>query len=527
MRIPLLAAAAFALVAPPVLAQGIPADLNTWSKKGPANAGTWTVSQDGSTVLQTTNGNPTFFVSPDQFFNTTTTGTFGVETAGDDDYIGFVFGYQSPQSTGTDYDFFLFTWKQSAQGDPAGFYLADVNCGNCLGFNFNTNANAGYDLIASDTGVNRGWADNTVYNFELLYTADSIRVDISGGTFADETIFAVDAADVGVASFASGQFGFFNYSQSQVRYSGFVQNNPPVAVDDGVTATEGVPETFNVLLNDADADDDPLTIDSFTQPAGGTLVQQGDSSFTYTASIGTLSDSFTYTITDGDLTSTATVTITVDQLPPPPGGLSGSIAAGTCSFPRPSPTSRCFPQITGTNNGAEAQRFTVFFRIEGTGGLADGFSRVTSRGEIKLGPGQSASSRFPLRTKGADPDGDYDLVLLAEPGSVPAPSSAAVELDRFAFTKGGAGLRAEQPLAVFPNPATDAASLRFGVREAAEATLVVYDALGREVARPVEGVVEGAMEVALDASALPAGLYVARLMVEGGETETIRFSVVR
>jgi len=35
-----------------------------------------------------------------------------------------VFGYQTPQGTGTDHDFFIFSWKQGAQsGDANGFSL--------------------------------------------------------------------------------------------------------------------------------------------------------------------------------------------------------------------------------------------------------------------------------------------------------------------------------------------------------------------------------------------------------------------
>ena len=52
------------------------------------------------------------------------------------------------------------------------------------------------------------------------------------------------------------------------------------------------------------------------------------------------------------------------------------------------------------------------------------------------------------------------------------------------------------------------------------------DALGREVARPLEGAVQGVVEASVDVSALPAGLYVARLTV-GDRAETVRLSVVR
>lgn len=227
------------------------------------------------------------------------------------------------------------------------------------------------------------------------------------------------------------------------------------------------------------------------------------------------------------------IELIADPVTPPPGDFTGSIAGGTCGpipFNRPSQTSRCFPQITGTNNMDMEQRYTVFFRIEGTGGDALGFSRVTTRGEIKLGANGTATQKFSLRTKGSDPDGTYDLVLLAAEGSVATPAGAD-ELDRVPFTKGAGAppeqaLRSNEALTAYPNPATDAATLRFSVQQETVATVTVYDALGREVARLVDGTVTGAVEAQLDTASLPAGLYVARLAAEG-RTETIRFSVVR
>ena len=224
------------------------------------------------------------------------------------------------------------------------------------------------------------------------------------------------------------------------------------------------------------------------------------------------------------LTTTATVTYVVE--PPEPGDLTGGIDAGTCSFPLPSAGVRCLLQLSGTNELPFAQRYTVFLRLEGTGAATSGVSRVASRGEIKLGPFEEATNKMAFRTTSADPDGAYDLVMLAELGSAPAPTETAVELDRFPFSKGGAGLRAAEPLSVFPNPTAGRATLRFAVAEAGEASLVVYDALGREVARPVEGPVSGVVEAALDAAHLPAGLYVARLVTDVG-TETVRFSIAR
>ncbi|WP_153001129.1 cadherin-like domain-containing protein, partial [Thiomicrospira sp. XS5] len=66
--------------------------------------------------------------------------------------------------------------------------------------------------------------------------------------------------------------------------------------------------------NDSDIDGDTLSIDSFTQPANGTLVDNGDGTFSYTPNADyNGSDSFTYTVSDGNGgTDTATVNLTVN-----------------------------------------------------------------------------------------------------------------------------------------------------------------------------------------------------------------------
>ena len=292
-------------------------------------------------------------------------------------------------------------------------------------------------------------------------------------------------------------------------------------------STMGLTVDFTDTSTDSDG-----TIQSWSWSFGdgmGTSMMQNPT-YTY-ASAGTYTVTLTVTDNGGD-TDTATQSVTVEEEDGGGGedGIDGSLANGTCEFPRPSETDRCFLQATGTNGTDMAQRYTVFVVIEGPGE----FERVAKRGEIKLGAGESATNPLSFRTFSSDPDGDYDAVLLAEEGSVAAPSAAAIELDRFAFQKGTnvlapqavAMLRTNAPLTAFPNPVAGQATLRFGVAESAVATLAVYDALGREVARPVDGTVEGMIDVQLDAAALPAGLYVARLVVDG-RVETTQLSVVR
>ena len=87
-------------------------------------------------------------------------------------------------------------------------------------------------------------------------------------------------------------------------------NGAPDAVDD--TYARGDDIVLAVLDNDADPEDEPLTITSVTPPAHGTATITGDEdTITYTQTSNfSAADSFTYTITDsGGGTDTATVTL--------------------------------------------------------------------------------------------------------------------------------------------------------------------------------------------------------------------------
>jgi len=96
-----------------------------------------------------------------------------------------------------------------------------------------------------------------------------------------------------------------------VTVSGF--NDPPIANLDIFATLEDIPTTIDVLDNDLDVDGDAVSIDSFTLPSDGTLVKNGDDTFTYTPDPDFYGlDSFTYTISDGNgETDNTTVTIVV------------------------------------------------------------------------------------------------------------------------------------------------------------------------------------------------------------------------
>ncbi len=208
------------LVSTSVFATSI--NLNTWTQEGSSSAGNWTVAQDGSSVYQSINGLPTYFVSDTNYIDTQFEGTFEVQTTSDDDFIGFVFGFN-----GLD-DFLLFDWKQAYQsGAQAGFTLSQVTSSTYA--NFWNHTGTGITVLASDYGT--GWTDNTVYNFTLDYTTTSIKIYID-----DIEIFNI------TGNFSDGAFGFYNYSQSSVQYVGFEEEVSP-SVDPAP-----VPEPSTMLL---------------------------------------------------------------------------------------------------------------------------------------------------------------------------------------------------------------------------------------------------------------------------------------
>jgi hypothetical protein len=99
-------------------------------------------------------------------------------------------------------------------------------------------------------------------------------------------------------------------------------NGVPELLSDAVQATSGAPATFTaafLLANDFDPNGDPLTITGVgaTGTAGGTVVDNGGGSWTYTPAAGYVGvDTFTYTVIDGrGGSASALVAVTVTASP--------------------------------------------------------------------------------------------------------------------------------------------------------------------------------------------------------------------
>ena len=125
----------------------------------------------------------------------------------------------------------------------------------------------------------------------------------------------------------------------------------PVAVNDSTTVGEdsGVTLVF-VLTNDTDVDGGPIAVSSVTQPANGTVSNNGtDVSYTPNANYcnnppGTSPDTFTYTLTPGGSTATVSVTVTCAADPP-----NVTTSGGQLAYTENDPATPIDPGLTVTD----------------------------------------------------------------------------------------------------------------------------------------------------------------------------------
>ena len=200
-------------------------DLNTWSIGGDATNGRWDVSPDGKSVTQNINGRPTFFISPEDFINVELTGSFTVNDDWDNDFAGFVFGYQAPLTDMVTQKYYLFDWKKENQGNGVeGFTLNEVDMVRDMStINHTRNATdywdhidqPGFTILEKYQGPNTGWVRNQKYKFTLNYTSTRVVVVMDGGVYSNDTIIDRDGC------FEPGRFGFYNFSQEDVTYADF------------------------------------------------------------------------------------------------------------------------------------------------------------------------------------------------------------------------------------------------------------------------------------------------------------------
>lgn len=198
-----------------------PLNLANWTRQqwpfSPPSS--WVTAPDGLSVRQIVNSGPSALISDQSFLNLRITGSFRVDTAGDDDLMGFVFGYQNSNQ------FYVFDWKQGSQGSLGGTALRgmcikrfDAGSGEFTEADFWwSNANRPNMTILSPPN-DIPWEDFQEYKITLDFTPGRILIEVRKD---DGTL--LDRLEVNDSTFTGGRFGFYNYSQDQVVYSGFAQ----------------------------------------------------------------------------------------------------------------------------------------------------------------------------------------------------------------------------------------------------------------------------------------------------------------
>jgi RHS repeat-associated protein len=231
----------------------LPADLSRWSviqyefnRQPDAN---WQRSADQTQITQRVNADASILLSDFDLINSSITGTWRVNTADDDDFMGFVFGFQN------DRQYYLFDWKQADQTDSGAFAergmtVKVVNSVNAITLAdlYNTAGSAAVRPLFHNTVP---WEDFVEYRFTINFRPGEFRILVSR---ADTNAVLMDTT-IQDATFTSGRFGFYNFSQGELIYRGFNRQNV-------------AQQTYSYDADAIDPDGDSLTYSIVRGPAG-------------------------------------------------------------------------------------------------------------------------------------------------------------------------------------------------------------------------------------------------------------------
>ncbi|HKK29033.1 MAG TPA: PEP-CTERM sorting domain-containing protein [Alphaproteobacteria bacterium] len=232
-------------------AYATPVTMENWTVENwSSGAGTWNLQSDDTEVKQTVNGDPTVFLSDQSAIGTDIEGTIEVQTSGDDDYVGFVLGFNSGDWSNPDADFLLIDWKRLDQA-----------------FSFDgttTSAEEGLAVSQIQGAVNR----DELWGHQDLAGTDGSVTELARGAELGDTgwtafasnvfrfvftnsklqVFVDDELEIDISGqFGAGNLGFYNFSQANVLYSTFTQVELPPEPGEGEEPTE-VPEPATLAL---------------------------------------------------------------------------------------------------------------------------------------------------------------------------------------------------------------------------------------------------------------------------------------
>ena len=189
-------------------------EFNNWNQEGAATAGDWEVRDGGLTIYQKINGQPTYYVSDIVYQdNVTFEGRIKVDTDSDDDYVGFVFGFENTSN-------YFLMYSSRDINDPTVGTGNGTHKGDTIFLKRYVNGVA--TTLVSHANY-RGWRAFENNLVVIKYIDNTIVITING----DEQINYIDE---NIEKFPSGRIGFYNLSQGKVQYSGFkIESSPTCA----------------------------------------------------------------------------------------------------------------------------------------------------------------------------------------------------------------------------------------------------------------------------------------------------------
>lgn len=212
-----------AMASSSVFATTINVDLTDWQSEG---AGTWSVASDNNSVYQQTNTAlpAVFYETGNNAQGRALSGSIRVEESSDDDFIGFVLGFNANEFSNSDANFWLIDWKQGDQNWSGHSATRGLSLSHVTGagdFDDFWSHQGEVEEIARGTNLgNTGWQDFVDYDFDIVFTDQLIQVLVN-----DALELNVSAASLGLSAFEDGAFGFYNFSQSNVRYSALTESD--------------------------------------------------------------------------------------------------------------------------------------------------------------------------------------------------------------------------------------------------------------------------------------------------------------
>jgi hypothetical protein len=199
-------------------------DLNTWTENLMADdtaGGGFVINSD--TTAETISGGLTraALFSGTNDIGYMLEGQFRVKTAFDDDFLGFVVGYNNNDHVSGSADYILIDWKQADNDVDFGSGTVTGHAG--LALSTVTGATAGEnqgntyawehsgpitEQLRANTLGSTGWNDEQTYDFKLVYLPGCVQLFINGTLELDYT-----------GAFSDGSIGLYHFSQRQIEFS--------------------------------------------------------------------------------------------------------------------------------------------------------------------------------------------------------------------------------------------------------------------------------------------------------------------